>query len=189
MLCTINDCAVTGNHFNTYQHRQTRRYPARENIHKKGMKLHILDRLLCTQCIHETEAVTKRFEVGSRVGNKVVKLYRTVRVLEELPGLIVGAHPLHANLLQGGGWRVDIPLLTCDHWMSLLFVQKHWRNSYFSAGSHATNWTMLWTCFSSQIQCKADVSCFSKELDINNYRFESFFANFCYYFSCVSLEF
>lgn len=51
----------------------------------------------------------------------------SVRVLEESPGLLVGAHFLHANLLQGGA--VGAPLLTADQRACLLPVQEHWGKS------------------------------------------------------------
>lgn len=51
----------------------------------------------------------------------------SVWVLEESPGLLVGAHFLHANLLQGGA--VGVPLLTADQRACLLLVQEHWGKS------------------------------------------------------------
>lgn len=48
---------------------------------------------------------------------------RSVRVLEETPGLLIRAHFLHADLLQGGAGSVA--LLAVDERVGLLLVQEH----------------------------------------------------------------
>lgn len=65
---------------------------------------------------------------------------RSVRVLEESPGLLVRAHFLHANLLQGGAGSVT--LLAVDQRARLLLVQEHCveERVHVSDGSSTTDW-------------------------------------------------
>lgn len=61
---------------------------------------------------------------------------RSVRVLEETLGLLVRAHPLHADLLQGGAGGVA--LLPVDEGVRLLLVQEHCAGGSVSDVSSAT---------------------------------------------------
>lgn len=54
---------------------------------------------------------------------RIPEAYRSIRVLEESSGLLVGAHFLHADLLQRGA--CGVPLLTGDQGAGLMLVQKH----------------------------------------------------------------
>lgn len=74
---------------------------------------------------------------------------RSVRVLEESPGLLVRAHFLHANLLQGGAGGV--PLLAVDQRARLLLVQEHCveERVHVSNGSSTTDRStdLRWSLF------------------------------------------
>lgn len=101
MRFTTRTCGVF-HKASTYQRRRPRRDPARQELQSHPLE---------------------RRHLGGAKPSDGRAADRSVRVLEETPGLLVRAHFLHADLLQGGAGGVA--LLAVDERVGLLLVQEH----------------------------------------------------------------